>query len=397
MSQRHDALSPSSSTLHTTPPTTAFSPSPAGSPYDPDAAQLSRVLASFAPKQVWTSSDVPGAAGVEADSSRSEIHRDLLDLRLLHHFTLRTYAAMDPTAPLEQQRLWQDSVVRLGFRFPFLLRAILALAATHLSLDPTEPAGSRTTQLPLHAAMHLTAAISRFRVLLSEDGKSRGVGEQPAAVFVFACILVVERYASRQSAEPRLSEDPIDSLLCTFHLIRGTSTVLKEHWFNVVASEVSPLVANGVSDVVGHEVPEFTAVQEWMEGLPRHEDTVAGSSPGVSADLDALEELHRAYARMRVPDGKRSFIAKLFVWPVAITDAFLQRLDRRTPNAMLVLAYFSVLLRTGRVCWWLAGWDRAVFLAAEKSLHANPDYLAWLSWPRREIFGDGRGSEPVRD
>lgn len=61
------------------------------------------------------------------------IQEDLVinDLKLLRHYTTKTYATLDFAD--DQQDIWRDAMVQIGFRHPFLLRGVLAISALHLA------------------------------------------------------------------------------------------------------------------------------------------------------------------------------------------------------------------------------------------------------------------------
>jgi hypothetical protein len=61
------------------------------------------------------------------------------DLKLLHHFTTKTYATLDSV--VSKQHIWRESAVQIGFQYPFLLRGILGISA--LKPRNTEPGFER--------------------------------------------------------------------------------------------------------------------------------------------------------------------------------------------------------------------------------------------------------------
>jgi hypothetical protein len=84
------------------------------------------------------------------------------DLRLLHHWTVKTAKELHP--PFSQKlRLWQEAVVDLGFQYPFLLHAILGIAAVHKCLS--EPHADNRQLLAL-ADSHVNRSLETYRKLL---------------------------------------------------------------------------------------------------------------------------------------------------------------------------------------------------------------------------------------
>ncbi|KIH95297.1 hypothetical protein SPBR_03914 [Sporothrix brasiliensis 5110] len=350
---------------------------------------------------------------------------DLMDLRLLHHYTMHVHATLDPTAAPVQQRIWQDTVLRLGFDHPFLLRGILALSALHLLLEArgapgTDRRGDKRdlTALKLRAASHVDAALTMFRQRLGQDGQLQlqpavpggtgatgpvdGDDDAPSAVFVFACLLVVHSFAHAKLLgtvkmplradndrdddpdnpdDPDDPDDPISALVASFRLIRGVNTLLQPHFLRILASEVAPLIANampssssssGLTGSVHQDVPALVQLHQWISRPADGDADDIDTSSDAHADAHAVDELHRIATTVDVHAraghrGQASLLALMLVWPAAVSDVFIDHVARRRPRSLIVLAHFATLFQTGALatCWWITGWGRAVVEAVE--------------------------------
>ena len=350
--------------------------------------------------------------------------RDLLDLRLFHHYTINTSATWDLTAQPMQKKIWQDPVVRLACsqQHIFLLHGLLAVAACHLTADMRESPDNRLRIWPKRATDHFDSAITGFRAVLEqgqEETSTGGYGEvAPEAIFVFACILVVYNFAdaklrvkrnvlpdddtNMQDWSPNLHvekrgqaingidthEDPISTLLTSCRLVRGASTLMRPHFASVMASEFAPLITNARVGEPHVVVEPLIQLREWIENLPQANPSLipAADSQKISTYLDAVTQLHRVSANIREYGNDGGILGQIFNWPVEIEESFLESLEEREPIPLVILAYFTTLLTVDDECWWLAGWDSKILGSIEKELGQAGELLQWLAWPISQII-----------
>ena len=330
----------------------------------------------------------------------------MLDLRLLHHYTAHTSTTLDSTMGHLQSHIWQDSVVRLAFgrHNAFLLRCLLAVAGRHLALDPRESYYDRSRTWPVRAAAHFDAAMSSFRRVLEQNSDNEDSSQKdqpdPEAIFIFSCILVIHNFADK-NIEPKKSsvaagellpdeledrhfDDPIEALVTSFRLVRGVSEILRPHYTRIMASEVAAIVGNATTNESEEQVPELLHLREWVVGLEASKQS-SESSRGSDILAEAVTKLNQSFANLPEYRRNRSLLAAMFRWPVIISEHALHSLERREPLALVILAHFTILLKSGRRCWWLAGWDKAILRSIETELADKPDHYQWLTWPRNEI------------
>ncbi len=91
---------------------------------------------------------------------------NLTDLQLLNHWLSSTYLAFGERP--EDIEGWRTTVVDLGFRYPFLMRGILAVSALHLArLHPES-----SQHWLVVAASHQEQALPAHRFIINDVGRN---------------------------------------------------------------------------------------------------------------------------------------------------------------------------------------------------------------------------------
>ncbi|KAJ3525927.1 hypothetical protein NM208_g11429 [Fusarium decemcellulare] len=69
----------------------------------------------------------------------------------------------------------------------------------------------------------------------------------------------------------------------------------------------------------------------------------------------------------------------VFGWLYRLQDLFVGCLQRKAPQALLLLAYYVPLFNTMTRCWFMDGWATHLLDTVRGLL--SPDLLGWLEWP----------------
>ncbi|KAK3717446.1 transcription factor [Vermiconidia calcicola] len=97
----------------------------------------------------------------------------------------------------------------------------------------------------------------------------------------------------------------------------------------------------------------------------------------------AVESLERCFIDTfsTDPDSSDDIPATqhIFTWLYRIPSEFVVSLQDRRPLALVIFAYFDVLLYQLRDLWYMEGWCEHVMSGIYKHLHV--DYRDWLEWP----------------
>ncbi|KAK7178784.1 hypothetical protein DPSP01_013545 [Paraphaeosphaeria sporulosa] len=284
----------------------------------------------------------------------------IADLRLLHHWSTKSY--QDMNADPARWPAWQIDCVEVAFDFPFLLRGILALAAIHkTSCDPQADRQS----LLLQADTHISSALETYRKNLEHPSE-----ETAMAMFLLSMVIVTYNLASAQLEAP---EDPIGALHHCFRLVQGVALVIQPHVTQIMNSKMmSKIVEQGPGITFEGKVPEVLRLKKLAE--------TKRTSAHDFYTL-AIDDLHTHFLKTRQCPPENDRLAIAFSWSSHLSEEFLHLISTHDPITALVLAHFAVLLTECRLAWWIAEWPLRIVLAAQKLLVATPELLAYLDWP----------------
>lgn len=328
------------------------------------------------------------------------------DLRLLHHYTTVTYATFDRVT--SQHHIWQNYFIHLGFEHHYVLRGIFAVTALHLAiLDPSSSASlmiqSSTqckaaippeTPSPLNPAIKLQIRNADAMVNIDDRGLAefRTVlrdlkAENSSPVVAFSCLTVIHAFAIAQ-VTPK--QEPITDLLNCLGLIRGVATVVRPYWYEVLETEMRPILDNGIRRVNHGHVAELSRLEELVESI------LPSVDPTMAADyLTALEELHNTISEVQNIMQYHSVLAVLFSWPVVLSERFMSCLAAHEPVSLIIIAHFAASFSSANNIWWLENWNKHIIIAVDQRL--LPEFQRWLDWPK-QICGldtDSEGGAPT--
>lgn len=282
------------------------------------------------------------------------------DLKLLHHFTTKTYATLD--AVVSQQSIWQDTVIQIGFHYPFVLRGVLAIAAIHLAM--LNPASS--VDYIVQASTLYNRALFDFRNVL------RNVNDENCTpIFAFSCLTVVHAFSVAQVQAP---QDPVGDLLNCMHLIRGVNAILQPHWAKLTTTELHPLLENGWRRGAHGEIQAILQLKNLVKSLPdRDKESYANEC------MQAIDQLHTVLLEVKASGDDQSYLALLFSWPILLPPKFFSVLSAREPIPMMITAHFAAIFQYKADCWWIANWGKNIVRAVDSTL--SGDLRKWLQWP----------------
>jgi hypothetical protein len=184
-------------------------------------------------------------------------------------------------------------------------------------------------------------------------------------MFALAAILIVHHLAMAQ-IQP--IKDPISELLGLFRLVKGVRVVLQGNWTSILNTEVGALLTAVKRQPVSGTMPEILSLHDLCDGRAPYKQAI-----------DSLHEVFLEVRQAKIQNTEQSTIALLFIWPSAVQDDFIELVLAKDPVALIVIAYFTILLRIWGTAWWIKGWDNLIMGAIRDAL---PDlkYNKVLNW-----------------
>ncbi|KAK0729210.1 hypothetical protein B0T21DRAFT_413301 [Apiosordaria backusii] len=371
-----------------------------GSPIVPSAGSLSIASAPLTrslPAPPMSSTTAPG-------------HR-LLELKLMHHYTVLTCKTFTFTAPVTED-IWKITVPNLAFSgSQHLADSILAVAALHLrSINPNDKEIVRASHAYMAAsleeysatlnqginhtnaeALFLTAALIAFqstatRVFMKDEGLSIGTSS-----------LTSPKPRSHHQAQAGCYAIPFT----WFHSFQGVKAITAASWQYL---RVSPVVTQVINSQAALQLDFRTGPETFfghlLEGL---EEELASPHPtGLDARVpltsrplpprDSPETISATRQAYQHAVAVLNWAHKIphkgapLAFPATVSKRFIELLEERRPRALAILACFFALLKSLDGVWWLQGMARREVLGVVSLFNSDffgPDaYRKW--WPHLE-------------
>ena len=290
------------------------------------------------------------------------------DLELLHHYTISTSISLASSTC--QEGIWQDVAPQEAFFNPFLMHAILAVAALHLAY--LRPASARHYN---NLAMeHYTSAVSLFRPVLNGISADNAV-----SAFLCAGIFTCISFAMPQDPLQPFDLAPsatktLQQFLHTFHLQRGVKQVLGASWSAVEHGVLTPIFGPDFND------PESALPDLDEAPLRILEDRIhaeSGSEDLKTIYVDAVQLIRKCYP---FEFKTKQSNAVVLAWPVLISPEFFNEMIEEVPMAIAILCYYGTLLYRLRDVWWARDNGRALVSTTSELLTHDWDGLTkWAS------------------
>ncbi|CUS22156.1 LAQU0S04e09472g1_1 [Lachancea quebecensis] len=253
---------------------------------------------------------------------------NLVDLKLFHHYCTEVWPTIT-SAGISGERIWSDEIPQLAFDYPFLMHALLAFSATHLS--------RKEQGLEQYVASHRLDALRLLRKAVLEISE-----DNTDALVASALILIMDSLANASSANSAVSESLAASSMSPsawiFH-VKGAATILTAVWPLTEKSRFHNLISVDLSDLGDIINQDSGTVSE----LVCFDESIADLYP-VEIDspylitLAYLDKLHRE-------KNQSDFILRVFAFPALLDKTFLALLMTGDLGAMRIMRCYYQLLR----------------------------------------------------
>ena len=284
----------------------------------------------------------------------------------MHHYTTQTSTSLW-TKPGMQQ-VWQQPFVAEALQHKFLLHGLLALAASHrLHLTLSDLPSSYQHQAIKHRALALKHTVPVFNHISPSNSTALFA---PSSVIALLSLTVPP---SDAPSSPSNMTAPLDALLEFFTLMRGVPTVLDSAKVPIMQSHFAPLLDRQWHP---HTYPLAPELAQQFEDVATVIRTRSPDTAAKEACTTALERLVRTYKTFPVVKDDEGMA---FVWSAGCPALFFELLRRREPAALVVLAYYLVMLSSIEQVWWLEGKARAVMEAITGCLPLS--WQRYMVWP----------------
>lgn len=269
--------------------------------------------------------------------------------------------------------IWQKHLPLWGMEFQPILHLILALSALHMGYEQPKERQRYTEEADNHFSFGVRSVTSVISQLNAENCQK---------IYMSAC-LICFIYFGRG---PRPGEYLIFSDNGPAEwgvLMHGVKLTVSSHHEKVFSGLLAPtgekleFELTPVMRIELHEhIVHLQAVQRLIEESVLD---VIERDLHISAIGDLFEVLDQLYERVSGGKTGVSLMDLLVGWLYRRPEEYVHRFERKEPRAMIVLAYWTVLLKYMESTWFMEGWTAHVLSGIEASLHG--DFRPWIEWP----------------
>ncbi|AGO13778.1 AaceriAGL091Wp [[Ashbya] aceris (nom. inval.)] len=249
---------------------------------------------------------------------------NLVDLRLFHHYCTKVWPTII-AAGISEQHIWSEHIPELAFRYPFLMHALLAFSATHLS----------RTEVGLEpfVASHRLESLKLLREAVLQICE-----ENTDALVASALILIMDSLANAASPNPAISSAAISPSAWIFH-VKGAATILTAVWPLTPTSRFYNLINVDLSDLGDIINSDNGTVSE----LVCFDNSISDLYP---VEIDSPYLITLAYLdKLHKEKDRSGFILRVFAFPALLDKTFLALLMTGDLGAMRIMRSYYKLLR----------------------------------------------------
>jgi hypothetical protein len=308
-------------------------------------------------------------------STKTTTELDITDLRLMHHFTSVVALDLANDQTPEARAVWQVHAVKLGFKHHFLLRGILAISAFHLGFLHPE----RKAEYAVIGSSHQSIGLTEFQATLPHVN-----GNNCHALFAFSCLIIVLAFASSTKDKAR---DLNSEVLHWFYLLRGANIVLNMHSETIRCSFLKPLVDEmaHIENTAAYRFPHT----EQITKLFRICNSKGQDQESAQAYDLAIHSLLSTFIQVSLlRDRGHGTVLATFVWPINLSPRFLDLLEEKQPEAIIILAHYCVLIYWSESVevnetWFIMGWAKYMLETIREIVPES--WQEYLQWPQAMI------------
>lgn len=266
--------------------------------------------------------------------------------------------------------------LNMGYKSPYLLYQLLAYSARHLAfLHPERSA------FYLHQAVTLqTRAVSLFNAAWTEVNQSNCV-----AIILFSTVLghhlLADTLAKRDHGG--LEAFMTQCMQCV-NMHRGIRTAIFTAWPLLMESELEPIMS--MSKGLTSRSPRGNHCWQLRELVNNADGLEEKVKEGCRYAIRYLQIGFDAILAEEEKEGTR--YEMMFLWILLMPPEFASLLATNRPEALILLAYYALLLHHGRSRWQIG--DSGAYVLELITGYLGPEWDQWLEYPRDQISRDLR-------
>ncbi|KAG5659854.1 hypothetical protein KAF25_002413 [Fusarium avenaceum] len=299
------------------------------------------------------------------------------DMALLHHWTVSTSLGMYKNSSLSKSG--QVLFPQIAFKYPFVMQALLGVAALHMAyLEPQERL-RRTAD----AARYHSEGLQGFNkaIQFSND-------ETADSLFVWSSLNLLYVFGISGRLGEGLWDDSgwgnrKDRILGMgwVPMLRGVQTVLTPSFCTLRDGPLGELLSIGNWDdidpdkVIEANDQRFCLTREAWKNSP--------DAPTYEKTLQVLRKCRMFMAQFNTDEPEEAIINRAwqgaFLLVPFAPEEYFTLLQQRQPPALILYAFYGALLHALNDSWLLEGWGYDIVELIDDLL--GPYWKQWILWP----------------
>ncbi|KAJ3570340.1 hypothetical protein NPX13_g5758 [Xylaria arbuscula] len=298
---------------------------------------------------------------------------DLGHLALLHHVESGMMRE-DFIGGREDSEKLMRMVITAALNAPYLMDALLAFAALHLSVNTSNPEKQHHYR---HQAVQLqTRALALYNTTCPEV-----TDENCMALLLYSSFIGMSMLHDTVTSRTDFLE-LLDGFIQFAGLYHGVGIVTNGAWHILRNSELNSIVK--LIEAADRVEPPPESICDHLSSLltTAVERLRPTSLQACKGAVESLRWVFNQRAVLPAPIGRDV----VFAWPVRISTEYVQLLRERLPEALVIMAYWAVLLHYERD-YWVFG-QAGQFLIAAISNYLGSAWDKWMALPNEIINPD---------
>lgn len=309
---------------------------------------------------------------------------EMSDMALLHHWI--TVAGHSILGLHDIDHIWHSIMPLIGFKHQYVIHGVLSISALHMAY--TNPPDRR--KFLLVAAQHRSRALEGF----TEDLLNVGP-ENSTALFANATLTFLYAFTSFSTMfdEMQLDQKTRTTRILGAEwipLVRGTGAVLEPCYEYVRKGPLSPCLElykftdlDPIAEVhASPYIDRLAQIQEiWV--ADEHAEIYNETLRLLRKCSAWMAQFGHINADIEPSWGYNRFHSGPFIWLFNAPEKYLVLQQQRQPFALIIFAYYGVMLDQLDSYWWAEGCGKSIVGAVDECL--GPYWSSWIEWPKQAV------------
>ena len=303
--------------------------------------QTTRSASSNAPatppdiSQVGSTPDVAPPIGLHSPRLEPVSLLGVDHIELFYHFTTETCQTI--TIIPGHTDIYRHIVAERAFQQHFLLAQILALSACHMSLKRPD----RAAYYREYASSQQSHAVAGLKAIIDHIDESNCLD-----VLLFSHLIALQAFWDIFTSTQADFGVFLDRLVGCIRMLRGVNVVLRTWWEFLVQTQLGAIILNADQQ---QNTPNSS--RQECGHLRAMIDEADASGKSIETYHESLNRLQTSFDTENLLDTPGASTHQVFAWLVVASEDYTDLLDQRRPEALVLLAYFAVLLHRRNQSW----------------------------------------------